>query len=352
MTCPAISSSSSLSSHVSSAAHISSSYHCQERSLIQLSSFISFQCFTCSSRRACRWTGMPCRASMELGQALSSTSLVPESPFPSTSDVTWAQSALQGPRSEMEDSIVIRSDGLQGFCYASVLDGHAGFSSVSFLREELFKECVTATQNGALLQTSDLSSIQNLLTKAFLQADKRLLSWLEETGECLESGSTATVMLLGSDCLIVAHVGDSRVECQWGRDVHFTLIDLDFRLGIDVPPQQQFELILQSIWRKLLHLSLSSHWAAPGTYKMIFEEVLACSSMHLSLSGRALVVNEVLFMTAWFSTSCWSLHEVLSCVRCLVRNYGSGESDDSGDTFLELLGILLFCLEWSLVWGG
>ncbi|MCO5600126.1 hypothetical protein L7F22_054234 [Adiantum nelumboides] len=218
MTCPAISSSSSLSSHVSSAAHVSSSYHCQERSLIQLSSFISVpsQCFTCSSRRACRWTGMPCRASMELGQALSSTSLVSESPFPSTSDVTWAQSALQGPRSEMEDSIVIRSDGLQGFCYASVLDGHAGFSSVRFLREELFKECVTATQNGVLLQTSDLSSIQNLLTKAFLQADKRLLSWLEETGECLESGSTATAMLLGSDCLIVAHVGDSRVVIARG----------------------------------------------------------------------------------------------------------------------------------------
>ncbi|KAI5069646.1 hypothetical protein GOP47_0015947 [Adiantum capillus-veneris] len=116
----------------------------------------------------------------------------------------------------MEDSIVIRSDGLQGFSYAAVLDGHAGLSSVSFLREELFKECVLATENGVLLQTSDVSSIQSILTKAFLEADKHLLSWLEETGEGLESGSTATVILLGADCLIIAHVGDSRVVIARG----------------------------------------------------------------------------------------------------------------------------------------
>lgn len=116
----------------------------------------------------------------------------------------------------MEDATIVRSDGLKGLTYAAVLDGHAGFSSVSFLREELFKECVAVSENGSLLQTNDLSHTENVLTKAFLQADSRLLSWLEETGEGLESGSTATVMFLGADCLIVAHVGDSRVVISRG----------------------------------------------------------------------------------------------------------------------------------------
>lgn len=34
----------------------------------------------------------------------------------------------------MEDDVVLRSDGLDGFAFAAVFDGHAGFSSVEFLR--------------------------------------------------------------------------------------------------------------------------------------------------------------------------------------------------------------------------
>lgn len=34
----------------------------------------------------------------------------------------------------MEDEAVVRSDGLDGFSFAAVFDGHAGFSSVKFLR--------------------------------------------------------------------------------------------------------------------------------------------------------------------------------------------------------------------------
>lgn len=48
--------------------------------------------------------------------------------------VRWGSSRVQGPRSEMEDDVVLRSDGLDGFAFAAVFDGHAGFSSVEFLR--------------------------------------------------------------------------------------------------------------------------------------------------------------------------------------------------------------------------
>lgn len=48
--------------------------------------------------------------------------------------IRWGLSRLQGPREEMEDDAVIRSEGLDGFSFAAVFDGHAGFSSVKFLR--------------------------------------------------------------------------------------------------------------------------------------------------------------------------------------------------------------------------
>lgn len=34
----------------------------------------------------------------------------------------------------MEDDVVVRCDGLDGFSFAAVFDGHGGFSSVKFLR--------------------------------------------------------------------------------------------------------------------------------------------------------------------------------------------------------------------------
>lgn len=41
---------------------------------------------------------------------------------------------MQGLREEMEDDIIVRPEGLQGFTFAAVFDGHGGFSSVEFLR--------------------------------------------------------------------------------------------------------------------------------------------------------------------------------------------------------------------------
>ncbi|XP_010267538.1 PREDICTED: protein phosphatase 2C 57 [Nelumbo nucifera] len=123
--------------------------------------------------------------------------------------IRWGCSRLQGPREEMEDDIVIRSDNLDGFSFAAVFDGHAGFSSVKFLREELYKECVEALQGGLLLTGKDFNAIKEALQKAFLNADAKLLNWLEVTGEEVDSGSTATVMFVGNDALIISHVGDS-----------------------------------------------------------------------------------------------------------------------------------------------
>lgn len=48
--------------------------------------------------------------------------------------IRWGSASLQGLREEMEDDLVIQSDGLDGFSFAAVFDGHGGVSSVNFLR--------------------------------------------------------------------------------------------------------------------------------------------------------------------------------------------------------------------------
>ncbi|CAM6026813.1 unnamed protein product [Sphagnum balticum] len=135
----------------------------------------------------------------------------------------------------MEDELVTESHGPSGFMYAAIFDGHAGFSSAQFLRHEVYKECVTALEGGALLESQDLSEAETAVTCAFLQADKRLLFMcassvetvavgngnyrLEETqtGAEKESGSTATIMFVRSDWLLLAHVGDSCVVLSNGK---------------------------------------------------------------------------------------------------------------------------------------
>jgi protein phosphatase 1A len=49
--------------------------------------------------------------------------------------IRWGSAKLQGARDEMEDEVVLRTGSLlDGFSFAAVFDGHAGFSAVQFLR--------------------------------------------------------------------------------------------------------------------------------------------------------------------------------------------------------------------------
>ncbi|CAK9318167.1 unnamed protein product [Citrullus colocynthis] len=123
--------------------------------------------------------------------------------------IRWGSTTLQGLREEMEDDAVVRSDGFNGFLFAAVFDGHGGYSSVKFLREELYKDCVAALQGGLLLNGGDFEEIKSALEKAFDDTDKRLLLLLEAAGEEDESGSTATVAFIRNDVLFISHIGDS-----------------------------------------------------------------------------------------------------------------------------------------------
>ncbi|MCO5551035.1 hypothetical protein L7F22_004531 [Adiantum nelumboides] len=139
----------------------------------------------------------------------------------------------------------------------------------------------------------------------------------------LMRASIHSVFCCASGSLINCHKSSGFVVgvddvCTWGQHQGFTWVGLGkicrylgFHVGLEVSLRQQFEPVLASIWRKLCH------WA----------------SMHLSLAGKALVVNQVLLATAWFTTSCWTLYpQTLSRLRHLVCNFLWGGSDGTRDT--------------------
>lgn len=93
--------------------------------------------------------------------------------------IGWGSVSLQGPRKEKEDDIVLRPDSLHGFSFTFVFDGHGGFASVQFLRDELYQECFEALQGGLLLLRKDFKVVEEAIKQAFAKAPTSLLKWLE-----------------------------------------------------------------------------------------------------------------------------------------------------------------------------
>ncbi|KAK4795689.1 hypothetical protein SAY86_028015 [Trapa natans] len=153
-------------------------------------------------------TGIAINSSKSRSRCCSAIAIDAPSSLTGVSGIRWGYTSLQGLREEMEDDVVLRSDGLDGFSFAAVFDGHGGFSSVELLRDELFKECVKSLQGGLLLREKEINTIRDALQEAFANADAKLLNRLEMTPED-ESGSTVTVLLLADDLLFISHVGDS-----------------------------------------------------------------------------------------------------------------------------------------------
>ncbi|RLN25069.1 putative protein phosphatase 2C 5 isoform X2 [Panicum miliaceum] len=131
--------------------------------------------------------------------------------------IRWGSAKLQGARDEMEDEVVLRTGSLlDGFSFAAVLDGHAGFSAVQFLRDELYKECAAALDGGAVLSTKNLEAITASIQRAFAAVDAKLTTWLEQMDKEDDSGATATAMFLRNDVLVVSHIGDSCLMMSCG----------------------------------------------------------------------------------------------------------------------------------------
>lgn len=84
------------------------------------------------------------------GTCCSAIAIDAPSSLSGVSSIKWGSTQLQGVREEMEDDLIIvqSEDDLDGFSFAAVFDGHAGFSSVKFLR---FVNMVMDTYLGLVL---------------------------------------------------------------------------------------------------------------------------------------------------------------------------------------------------------
>uniref|UniRef100_A0ACD5VM51 Uncharacterized protein n=1 Tax=Avena sativa TaxID=4498 RepID=A0ACD5VM51_AVESA len=171
--------------------------------------------------RCCGWVA----ASAMRCQATAAGSLAAASASSSELEaIRWGSAKLQGAREEMEDEVVLRPESLlHGFSFAAVFDGHAGSSTVQFLRDELYKECAAALDGGAVLNTKNLEAITELIRRAFATVDANLSTWLEQMDKEDESGATATALFLRKDVLVVSHIGDScLVVSRGGRPQSLT----------------------------------------------------------------------------------------------------------------------------------
>lgn len=181
--------------------------------------------------------------------------------------IRYGIAAEQGPRDTMEDVTEVIEKGKCGFLFASmsfsttqhtlnsrvsahstdkaifvnkfitfaaVFDGHAGDAAARYLKTHLYKvfsekvdmhslglDCTLDQREEGLCCPVELHSV---LSQSYKQADTNLLQWLEQQDEedaC--SGCTATTVLIRSDRIIVANVGDSRaVLCRTGRAVNLS----------------------------------------------------------------------------------------------------------------------------------
>ncbi|KAG2598324.1 probable protein phosphatase 2C 5 isoform X2 [Panicum virgatum] len=160
--------------------------------------------FTAGGTRCCG-RGARCQAAAAGGVAAAG-----QPPSSELEAIRWGSAKLQGARDEMEDEVVLRTGSLlDGFSFAAVLDGHAGFSAVQFLRDELYKECAAALDGGTVLSTKNLEAITASIQRAFAAVDAKLSTWLEQMDKDDDSGATATAMFLRNDVLVVSHIGDS-----------------------------------------------------------------------------------------------------------------------------------------------
>uniref|UniRef100_M1BLB1 protein-serine/threonine phosphatase n=1 Tax=Solanum tuberosum TaxID=4113 RepID=M1BLB1_SOLTU len=210
------------------------------------------------------------------GRCCSAIAIDAPTPLTSVSGIRWGSTMVQGPREEMEDdAVIVQLDDLDGFTYAAVFDGHAGFSSVKFLREELYKECVTALQGGLLLNRKDLNAIRKALQEAFENADRKLLNRLESSEKEDESGATATAVFVGNDTLIIAHVGDSSVvnEHSFPADNEMLIVDMFFEMDRCFLNHRNPQMLMQVLSRSGKAEILTNSHRPYGNNKVSLQEI-------------------------------------------------------------------------------
>lgn len=116
---------------------------------------------------------------------------------------------MQGVRDTMEDEVQVLFNEAGQYLYAAVYDGHGGEHAAQWLSKQLHHTVHSSITDGG--NGNSTSSMSDRMVSSFLSADRELLAHLEQIGgeTTAGSGSTATVVVVKGDRLVVANVGDS-----------------------------------------------------------------------------------------------------------------------------------------------
>ncbi|KXZ41169.1 hypothetical protein GPECTOR_693g836 [Gonium pectorale] len=201
--------------------------------LVRCPSLAAQPCSTSQSTQQLSWAALPRSRQHRLAASTSESA----STVVTASELDVGYSSAQGVRDTMEDEVQVHYNTLGQYLYAAVFDGHGGDWSAQWLAKQLHvqvESCLVgktlygkANGNGANGASNGASGSTTInggrgissrdicpeqLIESFHLADRELLSHLSASGgeEAAQSGSTATVVVIKDDKLVVANVGDSQ----------------------------------------------------------------------------------------------------------------------------------------------
>ncbi|KAK3252677.1 hypothetical protein CYMTET_38040 [Cymbomonas tetramitiformis] len=135
----------------------------------------------------------------------------------SDTGIEYGIALQQGLREDMEDYAIVMPDGVCGHLYGAVFDGHMGKKAADYLTKNLYKAIERAVKKDPAFcelrksKKYDASTFKEALTRTFQETDEKLLDYLTKDGGTeWNCGSTATVVMVREDQIVVANVGDSR----------------------------------------------------------------------------------------------------------------------------------------------
>eukprot|EP00899_Mesostigma_viride_P020101 jgi/Mesvir1/28092/Mv04680-RA.1 len=139
-------------------------------------------------------------------ESSSQTSSWPASePITSMLRVATAESMCK--RNEMEDAGLVIPNAISGYSLIAVFDGHTGFETATYLKEHMLDACVAEMGDGSCLD--DDEAAEAALTRVFQKLDDEILAWLPSQNN-IESGSTALVVFVRQDRIVIANTGDCK----------------------------------------------------------------------------------------------------------------------------------------------
>ncbi|XP_031255815.1 protein phosphatase 2C 51-like [Pistacia vera] len=126
-----------------------------------------------------------------------------------------------GQRRAMEDAVTVAIGEIKGYDFFAVYDGHGGAKTANKCRERLHVIIREELKGRNICKGGGFEYWEDLMTASFMKMDEEVSVGGEKEGpaaaEMRTMGSTAVVVMVGKDELVVANCGDSRaVLCRGG----------------------------------------------------------------------------------------------------------------------------------------